>query len=86
MKRLGDVNDLYIIVYIILQFIRDKYDDCSRGVDQILKLKKDATFIKLQHDSSSLVHWEMTKMIAPEVCTFYRSNAFKKCFVYSVDW
>ena len=45
-----------------------KYSDCSEGVDQIIELQDDANYIRLQLDGDCPDEWEITELIASQVC------------------
>ena len=57
----------FIIVLFCMQFISEKYSDCSDGVCQIVKLKDDARCIKLIPAGDCSDHWKMTEIIASQV-------------------
>ena len=54
-----------------IQFIREKYCDCSDGVCQTVKLKDDARCIKLIPKRDCLDRWKMTQLISSQVYLYY---------------
>ena len=50
-----------------MQFISEKYSDCSDGVCQIVKLKDDARCINLIPAGNCSDHWKMIELISSQV-------------------
>ena len=77
---------LHLLVYFLyIQFIKEEYSDCSHGTDQIIKLKEDARFIKLQPDNDCSDFWEMTELISSQVYITFINVEKMFSFCYSVD-